>query len=408
MNRSSLKHTTKHTTFFSATCLAMGVMVSPLSMPVAGNSAGLLGYALLWLLPVAALLNFFTVSRYYTVLSSQPESRLKPDGSRFQTVIAVLQVVAFLFFCLAASTLILGAAGYVFNEVFVRWFPNLFFSLCLLVFILAVNLAGSRVSRYLQIISIVLFSGAVLLLSVIGLFTIDRPLFGNADIPGILSFEARPAFMLFWIFMAAELAMYHEKQNETLQPDSYFLIATFVAVFALFWLWSIVSIAAAPPHILAESTGPQNVAAHFIAGDTGRRIMGVALLAGSFAGVNLLLLGTGSVLSALVSPAAGQWRQEERAYPRKRFVGALSLIILAMLLGGMAGKEITFTVKRAAFYLWLITYAGLNLELLRHRASSGITVFEASSIGASVIYIIAFIVLAATDQQLKEVIFFSG
>ena len=402
MNRSS----SNHTAFFSAACLAMGVMVSPLSMPFAGNSAGMLGYALLWILPVAALLNFFTASQYYTVLSSQPESWPVPACSWFQTVFAVLQVVAFLFFCLAASTLILAAAGYVFNEVFVRWFPNLFFSVCLLVFILAVNFADSRVSGYFQIASVFLFSGAVLLLSVIGLLTLDRPLFGNVDVPGILSFEARPVFMLFWIFMAAELAMYHEKQNKTLLPDSYFLIFAFAVVFALFWLWSMVSIAAAPPHILVESTGPQNVAAHFIAGDTGRRIIGVALLAGSFAGVNLLLLGTGSVFNALVSPAAGKGEARKKVSTRNGFVAVLCLIILAMLLGGMAGKEITFTIKRAAFYLWLITYAGLNLYLLRHRASSGITVFVAASIGVSVIYIIAFVVLAATDPQLKEVIIF--
>ena len=58
----------KHTTFFSATCLAIGFMVSPLSMPVVGNGASVLGYGLLWVLPVAALLNFFTVNRYFTSL----------------------------------------------------------------------------------------------------------------------------------------------------------------------------------------------------------------------------------------------------------------------------------------------------------------------------------------------------
>lgn len=398
----------KHTAFFSATCLAMGFMVSPLSMPVVGNSAGVLGYGLLWVLPVAALLNFFTVNRYFTFLLPEPESRPKATGAWLQTILAVLRISAFLPFCVAASTLILAAAGYVFNEIFVRWFPNLLFSVCFLVFILAANIIGNRFSRHIQNFSVILFSGSMLLLIAIGLFTMDKPLFGNIDAPGILSFEARSIFMLFWIFMAAELAVYHEKQNENPQSGPSFITVAFAAAFTVFWLWSIISIASAPSQALAESTGPQNMAAHFIAGDSGRRIMGVAILAGSFAGVNTLLLGTGAVLNTLISPAIRKFRLSEKLTDSKTFVVILSLLILAMLLGGMAGKEITFTVKRGAFYIWLITYAGFNLHLLRHQAASasGINGSAAAGIAASVIYVTAFIILVATDQQLKEVIFF--
>ena len=403
MNRSS----SKHTGVFSAACLAMGFMVSPLSMPVAGNSAGVLGYSLLWLLPVAALINFYTVNRYSTILLPQPELRPNATGPRFQTGIAVLQVLAFPPFCIAASTLILAAAGYVFNEVFVRWFPNLLFSVCFLVFIVAVNLIGGKVSRFFQNCSVLLFLGSVLLLVLIGLFAIEKPLLGKVDVPGIISFEPRSVFMLFWIFMAAELAVYHEKQgDDTQQPNPYFIITAFAVVLAVFWLWLLISIAAAPPSALAESTGPQNIAAHFIAGGTGRMIMGAALLAGSFAGVNTLLQGTGSVLNIMLSPAARRWRLSEKAIARKRFTMILSLFILAMLLGGMAGKDITFTIMRAAFYLWLITYAGYNLHILRIHAASGITASMAAGIAVSVLYIAAFVILVATDQQVKEVIFF--
>ena len=384
----------------------MGVMVSPLSLPAAGNSAGILGYALLWLLPVAALINFFTVNRYYVYVSSLSESRPRPTGSRLPTILPVLQILAFLPFCLAASTLILAAAGYVFNEVFVRWFPNLLFSVCFLVGILAVNLISGNVSRYIQNFSILLFSGSMLLLVVIGMFSIDRPFLENPDAPGLLSFEARSVFMLFWIFMAAELAVFHEKHEKNALQSPYFIIAAFAAALAVFWLWSLVSIAVAPPQALAESTGPQNIAAHFIAGNTGRTIMGAAMLAGGFCAVNTLLLGTGAALNAYITPVIRKGRLPEKTPGRKLLIVIISLLILAMLLGGMAGKEITFTIKRAAFYLWLLTYAGLNLHLLRHAQASGNAGTVAAGIAASAIYIIAFIVLIATDQQLKAVMFF--
>ncbi|NIN66172.1 MAG: hypothetical protein GTO63_16055, partial [Anaerolineae bacterium] len=57
-------------------------------------------------------------------------------------------------FTICAATGILVVAGYVFNEVFVYWFPNLGFSFLLLGFLLVLNLLGRTISLVAQVIFI--------------------------------------------------------------------------------------------------------------------------------------------------------------------------------------------------------------------------------------------------------------
>ena len=57
-------------------------------------------------------------------------------------VATVLPLCARVIYTVSAATGILAIAGYVFNEVFVYWFPNLGFSFCLLGMVVGLNLGG--------------------------------------------------------------------------------------------------------------------------------------------------------------------------------------------------------------------------------------------------------------------------
>lgn len=394
------------------TCMAIGVMVSPLSLPVIGNSAGALGKELLWILPLFALLNGLTVSRGHAFFEEPGAAGLKkqkPAG--FRTIVAVLHFSALLPFCVAAGTLILAAAGYTFNEVFVRWFPNLLFSVCFLAFISVVNMAGKTISGYMQNIAVLLVLGSILLLVAIGFSTLDRPLFGGSGTASFTTFEPRSFFMLFWLFMAAELALYHKQRNGVQFTERYAMVAAFAAALVVFWLWAMISIAATPHATLAQSTSPHTITAHLLAGATGRTIMGVAVLTGTFAAVNTLVRGAGEALRAALAPVRRQWQSAERLTQEKATLLFITILIAGMLLTGMAGKEETFTLKRSAFYIWLMAYAGVNIYALLNQpesATGGKTAVIAG-IAAVVIYITAFIVLVATDPDTHAVIaFMSG
>jgi hypothetical protein len=105
-------------TLFISACMSMGFMISPMSLVILGNSVGLMGHLLLWTLPLIAIINLWTAHLYSRLFHS--------GGSHW--VLTTLQLASLVPFCIGASTLILAMAGYVLNEIFFYWFPNLLFS----------------------------------------------------------------------------------------------------------------------------------------------------------------------------------------------------------------------------------------------------------------------------------------
>ena len=134
--------------------IALGVMLSPESLVVLGNGMGSGGALFLIFVLLAVLAHFLTVVSYDELLYRHPgslgESNLgrKTLGSFLATILPLSSKVLF---ALCASAGILATAGYVFNEVFLYWFPNLGFSFCLLTLLLAINLIGRKVAIAAQI-----------------------------------------------------------------------------------------------------------------------------------------------------------------------------------------------------------------------------------------------------------------
>ena len=110
-------------------------MLSPDTLILLGNTLGREGYAALSGLLIASGLHVLTAWTYgrlgLHLTASVGESRYLAEAYG-PLVATVLPLCARVVYTVAAATGILAIAGYVFNEVFVYWFPNLGFSFCLL------------------------------------------------------------------------------------------------------------------------------------------------------------------------------------------------------------------------------------------------------------------------------------
>ena len=140
-----------HTMIFLA--FVLGVMLSPDTLILLGNTLGHEGRAALSGLLVAGGLHVLT-ARTYGRLGLHPAAREGESRScarRLGRSWPVLPLCARVIYTVSAATGILAIAGYVFNEVFVYWFPNLGFSFCLLGMVVGLNLAGSRVATLAQL-----------------------------------------------------------------------------------------------------------------------------------------------------------------------------------------------------------------------------------------------------------------
>ena len=151
---------------------ALGVMLSPDTLILLGNTLGREGYAALSGLLIAGGLHVLTAWTYGRLdlhpTASVGESRCLADAYG-PLVATVLPLCARVVYTVAATTGILAIAGYVWNKVFVYWFPNLGFSFCLLGMVVGLSLAGPRVATLAQLSYVMLALGGLLCLSAMGL-----------------------------------------------------------------------------------------------------------------------------------------------------------------------------------------------------------------------------------------------
>ena len=131
----------------------MGLLVSPETLMAVGNAAGRAGHWLASFIVGAGLIHAITAMAYKRVYARQlnASGEVRLIRNAFGSVPALLvPLCARVTVAVCVSTALLATAGYVFNEVFIYWFPNLGFSFCVLVTLSLVNLFGVRASALAQ------------------------------------------------------------------------------------------------------------------------------------------------------------------------------------------------------------------------------------------------------------------
>jgi amino acid transporter len=344
---------------------ALGVMLSPDTLILLGNTLGHEGHAVLSALLVAGGLHVLTARTYGRLglhpAASEGESRVL--HATFGPLVAtVLPLCARVIYTVSAATAILAIAGYVFNEVFVYWFPNLGFSFCLLGMVVGLNLAGSRVATLAQLSYVVLALGGVLGLAVLGLVGLGQAP-AMSEVTSSSFVTVRSLLVGLLLFVGFELALFTTPYTARVVSPPGGLMARSIVLAALVWcIWGVASMHVVAPARLAESTVPHMVAARVIGGARGRVVMGVVVLAGTCATVHALLSAGAHMLAGMARhgllPAWLGWRQ---ARPALLVLAAGPAAMLAM---GMAGEPETEVYTRAGVLFWLLHYAAMHLAVL--------------------------------------------
>jgi len=344
---------------------ALGLMLSPDTLIVLGNTLGREGYAVCSGLLVAAGLHVLTAYTYGR-LGLHPAARTGESQvlhTAFGALAAtVLPLCARVVYTVSATTGLLAIAGYVFNEVFVYWFPNLGWSFCLLGIVLGLNLLGRRVAMLAQVSYVALALGGVLGLPALGLLERGPAPSGFADMaPSGISVRSLLAGL--GLFVGFELALFTRPYTARLTvPPGRLMVLSIVLAALVLGLWGMVSMRVVAPTRLAESTVPHMVAARAIGGDRGRVVMGVVVLAGTCATVHALLSAGSHMLAGLAGhgllPA---WLGRRQARPA---LVVLAVGPAAMLAMGMAGEPETEVYAKAGVLFWLLHYAAIHLAIL--------------------------------------------
>jgi hypothetical protein len=346
----------------------LALMLSPDSLALLGNKVGSTGIHFLLVLAFGAFAHTLTAFSYGRIYQLEP-------GARGEVVFvnkSLGSFIAFLFpacsralFTICAATGILATAGYVFNEIFVIWFPNLGFSFLVLGILLLINLAGRKAIISAQILSMGMVISGLILLSLWGIFSAVPDLeAGHAS--GQMSFS-----FLQTCGVGLILLMGFELAAATGYPKMIFfnrtgglLAATIAGGVILLALWGTASLLHVSPERLMATSVPYSTAAREILGGVGRKIMGLTIIAAAFGFANALLSTVPGILTTAaemkVSGACEGTFGKYNLVP----LSLLFLAILIMLASGMAGEPHLEIYTRGSIYLWLLNYSTIHLSLL--------------------------------------------
>lgn len=350
-----------------------GLMLSPEVLIIVGHLAGRMPTAFLLLLGAGALCHTLTSGVYSRVVMSQ-SGRFSGEAEFIRHALGPGHALVFslfprllMFFCLAVS--VLAIAGYVFNEVFVYWFPNLGFSFSLMGLILALNLAGERAVNLGQVLFVSVSILGLIVLVIAGFARLDS--FGRAaplvPLPGheILNH----LFLPLAVFVGFEFSLYPSMGQNPCPFPARAMVSAILGIGSLLALWGLVSLAHVSPEKLAESNLPHSLAARVIMGQWGRIIMGVVVISSACGAVNALLASVSRLTSTMA-----QYRLIPKVLAQIRGFSLVPQVLLgsgvfAMLGAGMAGKPILSDFTLAATWFWLASYGALHVSFQLKRGA---------------------------------------
>ncbi len=343
---------------------AVGLMLSPEALMLHGNSAGFAGRPILWIIALAFIVHLCIVFGYSRIFDLYPGPKAEPTVIKeaWGPLPALLiplasKLVLFAFL----STGLLVTAGFVFNEVFVYWFPNFAFAALLLVILLIVNLLGRSVALWSQVV----FTVAALLCLVVLCIAADAPAKALVVSDAAGSRIPSALFLGLLVFLGYDLAGYAGQENNLDSSRTRTaMIGGMAVVFIVFLLWNRLSITHVSLGRLSDTTIPHILVARALLGQTGRILIGLVALFGTCAAVNALLYCTTQMIRSMSE------LELIPSFPAGRFARIpVAPVLLALCPGGMmalglAGTPELDIVIRAGLWYWLLGYGAVHLSLL--------------------------------------------
>lgn len=353
---------------FLSLVFPLGLMLSPDALSLLGNRVGTDGAYFLLMLCFGAIVHAITAFSYERIHDS--ESRPWGEVAYVQKTLGGL--TAFLFpvctriaFTVCAATGILATAGYVLNEVFIIWFPNLGFSFLLLTILLLIGWWSEKTVVPAQVFFMGVVVSGLMLLSLWGLSqgkTLPADNGGIGRDPFNLLYLYAMGLVFFIGFDLSVVTGVSEKRIPV--RAGHRMLCTIAVGGLLLAVWGVVSLFQVAPGRLAATSVPYSIVAREILGGPGRKIMGLVIICASSGFTNALLTTMSRMLSVVVRKNRPT-RNGTIPGKRSRFpLLLLSLSIMIMLASGMAGEPHLAVFTRAGIYLWLLNYVIIHLAVL--------------------------------------------
>ena len=342
--------------------LAAGLMFTPDMLSLYGNSLGTVGWTFFLMIPVALIVHLSTVHSFQLLNARAGGLHVGIQnyiGRRNNTVIALCGKLPF---AVCASAALAVTAGFVFNEVFVYWFPNFAFAFLLLGATAALNLISKTAAQTMQVIAVAAVGIGLIILSGAGLSHLPGETGGHEF---KFDFSYRHLAAAFIVLIGYDLGLYAHGDDRGGLRRSKAMVAAVITGALILTLWGLAAMSVVPPERLESTTVPYMTAARKALGEPGRYIMGTVAIAAVFSALNSMMhsvsLMTGQLANLHYDQRVSDNPTKFRPATVLLITGA-SAFLMAM---GFAGEPHLETWIRASITLWLIYYIVVNISAIR-------------------------------------------
>ena len=305
-------------------------MVAPESLRVVGQASGYGWQALLFMMLFLVLVLSSVISRRAIQNQSTP---------RF---LQIMTLVGALATTLYGTTGMLVTAGFTFNEVFYYRFPNFGFAFLVLFGVVVVQLLTERTRMYFQTMSVGLVILVILVITILGFMQLETSSYSELPV-------ATNSFMGLLPLIYIYLSLDENPAITEPETEEKTVIGVITGIAILLSCWMIVSFYTVGSDRLFASSIPYMNTAKSVLGQSGRLLMGGAVIIG-VAGAVCGLFTLSRTKIQLIYPAS---------LIRYRFMIPLilALIISVMLMVGVAGSQFIETYIETSILFWLISSA---------------------------------------------------
>lgn len=383
--------------FLYSIAIPIGVMLSPETLVLLGNSAGYNGIVFFLSVATAAVVS---CSCAYCLFYPERQAEEGNELSLLAGVIgrfpaAGLVLSARLSVTLLVATSVLVTAGFAFNEIFLYWFPNFGFAFFLLGSILVFNIIDKSWAAKFQLLlmACTLLSFSVLLFA--GLFSSpsDNSTTQAAELTSLAA--ASGALLLFLGF---DLIINSQVKNKLVPA-----VAAIFTMCILFIFWGGLSRAYVPSASLVESTLPHLKTARAIMGQNGRLLIGVVVICGATAAVNGLFLYMGKTVGDLAGQAVLPRLKGEQTLHRLSSI-LMSVTIGILMMTGLAGEDKLSIYYRGALVLWLaLLTVRCFASAYVHSSSKSFSTVALTT--GCIIGLLSILLVAAAEYTQEQLIF---
>lgn len=341
---------------------AVGIMISPDTLAMLGNFFGATGNRGFFLIIFSLIIYLILLSQYkhFFIFSSERLHEIKMLKKTVGTTPLFFSFFVKIIAVIFMSTGLLVSSGFVFNEVFLYWFPNFGFAFILLGLLLGLQFLPVKAVLYSQVAFCVISISGLLILIISGIIQADQLIDlkpGDIDY-STNGFGSGTYFLPLLFFIGFEMGFpVWNKSDQNVPQKNSILFMAVIFMGVLFILWGYVLLLYIPMEKLMDTSIPHMIAAKNILGAPGRFIMGIIVISGSLAAVHALF----TTISQQGSMLLKRKMLPGNMKISKIIILSLTLIIAGMMAGGMAGAEELETFIRASLILWLISYAMISV-----------------------------------------------